>query len=154
MKLKKLTDAELAVHNADINTLPYKGLLGISTETLNRIGLGKNMIINKKDIDRSLNGGEVFPVAGGLVVINTPGHTPGSISLFSPDYKILFAGDLINNRYGHLRIPYDIINNNTEQVIKSIRRIADLDFDILCVGHGKPLFKDASPAVGNLLKSL
>ena len=46
-------------------------------------------------IDQILQGGEVLPVLEGLQVINTPGHTPGHISLFLPERRILFSGDSI-----------------------------------------------------------
>jgi glyoxylase-like metal-dependent hydrolase (beta-lactamase superfamily II) len=46
-------------------------------------------------IDEMIEPGTIFPAMGGLQVLDTSGHTPGHISLFSPSTGILFAGDSI-----------------------------------------------------------
>ena len=46
-------------------------------------------------VDEMLVDGQIFPVLGGLRVVETPGHTPGHISLFAPSAGILFCGDSI-----------------------------------------------------------
>ncbi|MBN1366341.1 MAG: MBL fold metallo-hydrolase [Dehalococcoidales bacterium] len=153
-KLKQITKARVAVHQADIGPLPYNSLTASLIKSLNRIGIGRNMRLDTTEIDIPLYGGEVLPVFDGLEVINTPGHTPGSISLFSPKYKIIFVGDLINNRYTRLRIPCRIINYDTSTVKKSLRQISNLDFDTLCIGHGKPIKHDAAFSVRKLAETL
>ena len=35
-----------------------------------------------------LHDGEVLPVLGGLQVIHTPGHTPGTVCLYAPRHRI------------------------------------------------------------------
>ncbi len=52
--------------------------------------------------DEILSEGQVLPFLGGLRVLETPGHTPGHISLFSPSTGILFTGDSIVSRDGGL----------------------------------------------------
>ena len=89
---------------------------------------------------------------GGLEVIHTPGHTPGSISLFSPQRKLLIVGDALNNRYRDIRFPPKMVSISQAQAIDSIKNIARLDFDILCFGHGKPITGDASTRVRDLIK--
>src|SRR5919201_2164123 len=37
--------------------------------------------------------GEEIPALGGLRVIHTPGHTPGSICLYSPTRRLVIVGD-------------------------------------------------------------
>ncbi len=49
-------------------------------------------------VDHILAEGQSLPVLGGLQVLETPGHTPGHISLFSPSTGILFVGDSIVSR--------------------------------------------------------
>ncbi len=153
LKLKKTTHATIAVHKADIGSLPYGGFTSKLLGRLARMGIGKNMYLDTGNIDQPLSGGETLPILGGLQVINTPGHTPGSISLYSAKNKILFAGDLINHRHRQLRIPYHIINFNTDELKESVKLIAILDFETLCVGHGKPLMKDGTAMVRQLVES-
>jgi glyoxylase-like metal-dependent hydrolase (beta-lactamase superfamily II) len=63
-----------------------------------------------------------------LKVIHIPGHTPGSIAVyFDAGMRILFGQDV----HG----PYFLKGSNTEQAKASLRRLADLDADILCEGH-------------------
>jgi glyoxylase-like metal-dependent hydrolase (beta-lactamase superfamily II) len=132
-ELKKLTKAKVAIHRADISDeesqLPYRSI-----------------------VDLQLEGGEVLSPLGGLRVIHTPGHTPGSISLFSPKKKLLIVGDTLNNRHQNLHLPPRMVSTDLTQAIDSVKRIAQLDFDILCFGHGKPLTNDASARVSDLIK--
>ncbi len=42
--------------------------------------------------------GDVLPVLGGLAVIHTPGHTPGSVCLYGARDRVLFVGDVLQRR--------------------------------------------------------
>lgn len=46
-------------------------------------------------IDQVLYGGEQLPFCGGCQVISSPGHTPGHISLYIPEFDTIIAGDAI-----------------------------------------------------------
>ena len=107
--------------------------------------------IKLNDVDIQLEGGEILSPLGELRVIHTPGHTPSSISLFSPQKKLLIVGDTLNNRYKNIRLPPKLVSTDLPQAIDSVRRIAQLDFGILCFGHGSPLVKDASARVQDLI---
>ena len=156
IELKKLTRAKVAAHKADLNDsenqLPYpkiaRKLLHIPPFSI----LRPLIYAKPGDIDIQLEGGEVLSPLGGLEVIHTPGHTPGSISLFSPQKKLLIVGDALNNRRQNLRLPPKFVSTDLTQAVDSVKRIAQLDFDILCFGHGKPLTRDASTRVRDLIK--
>ncbi|MFP3381467.1 MBL fold metallo-hydrolase, partial [Bacillus sp. SIMBA_069] len=47
----------------------------------------------KGRVDYTLIDGQELPFCGGIRVIHTPGHTPGHISLYLKQSKILIAGD-------------------------------------------------------------
>jgi len=155
-ELKKLTRARIAAHKADLSEredqLPYRKtvrrLLRIPPFSIFR----PLVYARLRDIDIPLEGGEVLSPLGGLEVIHTPGHTPGSISLFSPQRKLLIVGDALNNRYRDIRFPPKMVSISQAQAIDSIKNIARLDFDILCFGHGKPITGDASTRVRDLIK--
>jgi hydroxyacylglutathione hydrolase len=73
--------------------------------------------------------------AGGLEleVIHTPGHSPGSICLYWPTYKALFAGDVIFAQgVGRTDLP----GGDGEQLKESISRLASLDLELVLPGHG------------------
>ncbi len=68
-----------------------------------------------------------------LEVIHTPGHSPGSVSLFWPDQKALFVGDLIfKEGIGRTDIP----GGDGNQLKQSIRRVAQIESELLLPGHG------------------
>lgn len=50
----------------------------------------------KKNVDVLLSHGDIIPFDGeDLVVLHTPGHTKGSICIFSEKSKVVFTGDTI-----------------------------------------------------------
>lgn len=47
-------------------------------------------------VDREVYGGETLPeVMDGLRVISTPGHSPGHLSFWQPERRLVFCGDVI-----------------------------------------------------------
>jgi len=68
-----------------------------------------------------------------LEVIHTPGHSPGSISLFWAEQNALFVGDLIfKDGIGRTDIP----GGDGNQLKQSIRRAAQIEPEYLLSGHG------------------
>jgi glyoxylase-like metal-dependent hydrolase (beta-lactamase superfamily II) len=63
--------------------------------------------------------GQDLEIAGATFrVIHTPGHTPGSLSLYAPDAGLLFSGDtLFRESIGRTDLP----GGDTEQIFSSIR---------------------------------
>ncbi len=87
---------------------------------------------------------ETLPmVMGGLVVIDTPGHSPGAISLWQPEWKVLFCGDVLMNT-PKLRLPIAAFTSDMRENIRSVQRLAELGPSLVCFGHGQPLLVDAT----------
>ena len=67
-------------------------------------------------------------------IIATPGHSPGSVCLYWPDHKALFAGDVVFNRgIGRTDLP----GGSGSLLKESIQRISKLDVEYLLTGHGE-----------------
>ncbi|MDP2750850.1 MAG: MBL fold metallo-hydrolase [Nanoarchaeota archaeon] len=67
-----------------------------------------------------------------LKIINTPGHTKGSICIYLEKEKILFSGDtLFNGCHGRTDLPTSI----AKEMEKSLKRLLKYDYTILCPGH-------------------
>ena len=150
-ELRKMTPAKVAVGKADLSEsesgLPYPRCY-LKLMHIPPIAIFRPLVYAKpSEVDIHLVGGEVLSPLSGLEVIQTPGHTPGSISLFSPKKKLLIVGDTLNNRLKALRLPPKDISSNLPQAIDSVKRLAQIDFDILCCGHGKPIIGGASARV-------
>lgn len=91
-------------------------------------------------VDERLAHGDVIPVAGGLHVVHTPGHTPGSIALHLPARGVLFTGDtLLVDWHGQIQEARALFSLDIQQARASAHQLADLDFSILAPGHGPPL---------------
>ena len=107
-------------------------------------GLASKMIkSNPTQIDRILRDGETLSLGRSLNVIATPGHTPGHLSFYVPESRILFCGDSI--RIIH-NIPLPSIGGNTwdEKIAQeSCRKQMSLKPNVLCAGHGFLEIKNA-----------
>lgn len=82
-------------------------------------------------------------------VLHTPGHSPDHISLYEPDKKWAFTGDLL--LWGPTREVF--IDVNIYDAIDSLDRLSELDIDILFPGHGPP-FKNPTQALTNQVQAL
>ncbi len=93
-------------------------------------------------VSRVLHEGDVI---GEFHVIETPGHTPGHISLFRPSDGVLILGDVIANVRsipGHwgLREPPRCFSCDPVTNRESARKLASLESSCICFGHGPPLY--------------
>ncbi|MEV4374209.1 MBL fold metallo-hydrolase [Nonomuraea sp. NPDC049637] len=95
-------------------------------------------------VDRELEDGDVIAFGGGARVIATPGHTAGSIALHLPEHGVLFTGDTVAHVSG-LVMP-GVFNMDRDEMLRSFRRLAELDVRTACVGHGDPV-TDAGDAL-------
>ncbi|HUI88162.1 MAG TPA: MBL fold metallo-hydrolase [Anaerolineales bacterium] len=93
--------------------------------------------------DEILTEGQVLPILGGLRVLETPGHTPGHISLFSASTGILFTGDSIVSRQEGLARSLPALTWDEARANESARKQAALGARIVCSGHG-PVVMDAT----------
>jgi len=67
-------------------------------------------------------------------IYHTPGHSPGSISLYWKDKKVLFCGDvLFYEGVGRT----DFYEGDSSLLKSSISRLSQLDVEYLLPGHGK-----------------
>lgn len=87
-------------------------------------------------ITKILLPGEILPFLGGLKVLDTSGHTPGHISLWSESQKILFSGDSIRIQNG-VPSPSSGVNTWDEGLaVRSFEMQIALDPAIIYGGHG------------------
>lgn len=91
--------------------------------------------------------GDVLDFGGGARVIHVPGHTDGSIALFLPEEGVLFAGDTVAASPVDGTVIPGVFNLDTPQLMASLRRLAELDADVACFGHGDPVVKGATAAL-------
>jgi glyoxylase-like metal-dependent hydrolase (beta-lactamase superfamily II) len=89
-------------------------------------------------------------MVGPVRVLHTPGHTPGHLAFWWPERRILFAGDAIAT-YPVFEAGWPAFNLNPTQQRISIRRMADLEADVVAVGHGDPITGGAAERLRSLV---
>lgn len=97
--------------------------------------------------------GDVLPALGGLHVVHTPGHTPGSVCLYAPSLRLLFSGDVLQLRRGRLTRPHQVFSDDLEEARRSVERLAELDVDTICFAHYPPLRGGARDALRGLAEA-
>lgn len=77
-------------------------------------------------VARVLRGGELLPLAGGVRVVATPGHTVGHLSLYVEADGVLIAGDALTSEGGTLHGPNPQFTPDLPLATRSVGRLADL----------------------------
>jgi glyoxylase-like metal-dependent hydrolase (beta-lactamase superfamily II) len=100
-------------------------------------------------VDEQLKDGD--NIGRSLQVIHTPGHTPGHISLYHKEYRIIFGADLLfNSVFGidGLFIPSSLVSIDPLTAAISAQRVSRIKFDKLLLAHqSAPILEDAQRAV-------
>ncbi len=87
-------------------------------------------------VDSALEDQDVLEIAGGLVVIATPGHTLGHLSLYHPSSKTLITGDALNIKEGQLSGPNPRFTHDMDQALESIHKLINYDLSRIILYHG------------------
>jgi glyoxylase-like metal-dependent hydrolase (beta-lactamase superfamily II) len=118
------------------------------------VGITNLFVRRAVTVNHRVSDGETLPIAGGIQVIATPGHTPDHVCYYWERERVLFAGDLLNNRSG-LSLTPDRISWDMATAQASARRVLQLDPAAICMGHGAIWRATDEPdAIKNLLASL
>jgi glyoxylase-like metal-dependent hydrolase (beta-lactamase superfamily II) len=105
-------------------------------------------------VDMMVQDGDRLDLLGGATVIHVPGHSPGAIALHFASDGLLICGDAIDHRSGRLGSPPKAFTDNMDQALASLRRLAELEFEVLCTGHGPPIVGGADEQVRTLVREL
>jgi glyoxylase-like metal-dependent hydrolase (beta-lactamase superfamily II) len=96
-------------------------------------------------VDRVLQDGDrLDEVFGGVQVIATPGHTPGHVSFWQPARRLLITGDAVGHMPWGLSLPIAAFTPDMDLARRSVSRLSRLDPEVMCMGHGNPIRKDAT----------
>jgi len=94
------------------------------------------------EIDHQLTDGERLELGGiTLEAIHTPGHTPGHLSFFIPEYDLLFSGDIDLTPFGPF-YGHDFADIN--DLLASIEKLKQVESKMVISGHAGP-FNDKLP---------
>ncbi|MGW1162893.1 MBL fold metallo-hydrolase [Streptomyces sp. NPDC002513] len=88
---------------------------------------------------RGLSDGDVLGFGGGARVVHVPGHTHGSIALHLPEQGVLFTGDAVAASPVDGGVLLGVFNLDRDRAVHSFHRLAALDGEVACFGHGDPV---------------
>src|SRR5947209_554342 len=131
-------DAPIAERGAGFR--PLTAAPGLLPGILFKLFARSNRSVEPCRIDQTVVDGEVLPLAGGLQVIHVPGHCAGQIALLWAPHRLLFTGDACTNIFG---LGPPIGYEDQAEGERSQRKLAGLEFEIACFGHGPPVSESA-----------
>jgi glyoxylase-like metal-dependent hydrolase (beta-lactamase superfamily II) len=100
------------------------------------------MEVEPTEIEYEVQDGDELPLAGGLKVIHVPGHCAGQLAFLWPQHGgVLFVADAATNMF---RLGYPPIFEDLDEGKISLTRLAGLDFEIACFGHGQAIVGGAA----------
>jgi glyoxylase-like metal-dependent hydrolase (beta-lactamase superfamily II) len=92
-------------------------------------------------------------MAGPMQVVHTPGHSPGHVSLYFPEERLLVAGDALTVEDGALAGPNPEFTPNMEDAVESVGTLADEDVERTLCFHGG-LIEQGTGAIARLWTEL
>jgi glyoxylase-like metal-dependent hydrolase (beta-lactamase superfamily II) len=98
--------------------------------------------------------GDVLPLLGGLRVIHTPGHTPGSVCFFGARDRVLFVGDVLQRRFGRVSFASTLYSDDMAMARRAVQRLTSLDVEIVVFSHYPPLTEGAAETLASLARRL
>ena len=97
-------------------------------------------VVHELHVLHELHDGDVLDFGGGAEVLSVPGHTDGSIAIHLPHHGVLFTGDTVANVE---TVMLGVFNQDRAQTVASFKRLAALDVETACFGHGEPIASGA-----------
>jgi len=150
--MKEATGAKVAVHRSEAGILSGKEQMPMPKGAMAMVVKMMGAVMRAPPVQPDVlldDGSEV----AGLLVIHTPGHTPGSIALLDKARRAVFVGDTLRVGKDGVEGPPERFTLDPELAKKSMQRIASLDFGIMLSGHGEPLMPRADEKVREFLKT-
>lgn len=151
-KIKNITGARVAIHKDDADYISGKkrhdgpAFLKVMVKLLQLLYRSKTV-----EPDIILKDGDKI---GEFQVIHTPGHTPGSICLYNPHKKSIFVGDNLRFTKGKIDGPGARLILEPEKYTESMKKLAELDIEVIFCGHSRPITSHASQLLKEYLKTL
>jgi glyoxylase-like metal-dependent hydrolase (beta-lactamase superfamily II) len=90
----------------------------------------------KGPVNGILEDGLELANCGGVIVIHTPGHTPGHVSLYHKQSKTLIAADALVVSDGQLLGSIPEYSVNYELAMQSLKKFSEYDIEAVICYHG------------------
>ena len=148
-------DVTILIHPDDLAglRLPLREALARTGEPSVRRGRVIQYLTRAPQDPTPIRDGELLPMLGGLRVIHTPGHTPGSICLYAERLRLLFTGDVLQVIGGRLTYASSFFSHDHAEARASVERLTVLDVDAIALSHYPPWTDDPNAALRALAEA-
>ena len=178
LRLQKMTSVPVYLHDSDKKILEFfkKHLdgypekiwnffhsYGVPDNTMDFITkelyVYKALLLGPTDT-LPLQDGDRFEIEDGYIdVIATPGHTPGHVSLFYPEERILFGSDFIlKDEWPHGGLyPHTKDYNPIKDYLESLKKVKAIEPKVIIPSHGEPIYeplKRIDDAIGFMIRKI
>lgn len=104
-------------------------------------------------VDLPLKDGDIILFGTEVRVVHLPGHTAGSIGLYLPSKRVIIVGDALQYKFSRkLTPPSHRVTQDSEKALRSLEKLLDLDFDIICFSHFPPMRKNPRTALQKMIQ--
>ncbi len=149
-ELKRQTGARVYMHGADaalvrqgIAARPARPAPGLLKSIVVPLAMRRPARVEPAETDVELVDGQDLGVAGGLCAVAAPGHAAGQVVFLWPRHGgVLIAADVAGNYRG--KLDYPILFEDMGEGVRSLQKLAGLDFEVAVFGHGRPILKRAA----------
>jgi glyoxylase-like metal-dependent hydrolase (beta-lactamase superfamily II) len=115
-----------------------------------RVYLPRGSRATDEEPDEQYSAGDVLP--GGLEAVHTPGpEDPHFALLRRQSPGVLFCPDLVMLEDDELAFVPAEFHEDGEETRRSVERLLDLPFEVLCLDHGPPITDDPKGSLRRLL---
>jgi glyoxylase-like metal-dependent hydrolase (beta-lactamase superfamily II) len=115
---------------------------GLRNRIMFRMFIGRIQKVEPVEIEHLVDGGQVLPMAGGIKAVRAAGHCAGQLAFLWPqDGGVLFAADACSNMFG---LDWSVAYEDLEEGRRTLKSLADLQFQTACFGHGRAIIRDAA----------
>jgi len=145
-------DIEVLIHPDDLAglRLPLREALTRTDDRAIRRGRLIQYLTRTPAVPTPIEGGAVLPLLGGLRIVHTPGHTPGSICLYAPLHRLLFTGDVLQVIRGRLAYASAFFSHDYAAARASVEHLAALDVETIALSHYPPWRHDCNATLAEL----
>lgn len=155
-ELQAATNALVAAHQADVAILEGTQAWPspFAFPVLRAIPVPREWSPQPVGIDIVLEHGSLVDVSGGVDVLHTPGHTPGSVCYFFRRTGLLYVGDALQYPNGRLAHPSRVFTRDMAGATQSIVRLAAMGPETIAFSHYPPITRQASATLKGFAASV
>ena len=86
-------------------------------------------------------------------MVQVPGHTEGSIAIYLPEKGTIIVGDALQYKFARrLSPPAAGVTERPKEAMRSLEKLQELDFSIMCFGHFPPMRDNPRAALQRLIE--